>query len=310
MSKVSIVIPCYNSAAFIDRCLESVWAQDHPDMEVVCVNDGSLDHTMDKLKAQQEKRPGLHIIDQQNQGATAARNAGTAKATGDYIQYLDSDDYILPQKISSQIELAERHSFPDLIIGSYTSVAEYQGEKRKVDRIQDKNGNVWIKLMRTDLGITSANLFKRQAVLDVGGWDESLRSSQEYDLMFRILQGKESYVYDPVLSTRIYIQAQGSITSGDQRANWKRYIDLRLRIKSYLKKSGKEVPQDEVHQCLFDAIRQLYPHDKREAKRLYKEHLPSAFLPRISGVTSGGYVKLFRVLGFGKAERVRSMMGR
>ncbi len=309
MTKVSIIIPCYNSASFIDRCLESAFEQTHPDLEIICVNDGSSDNTMAILSSWQEKHAELIVMDQVNKGATAARNAGTQKATGAYIQFLDSDDAIVPKKISHQLSLAETQGNADLVIGSYESFNEDSVRSESTPRLQDPQvDNVWIKLMRTDLGITSANLFRRDAVLEAGGWDEELRSSQEYDLMFRILQVRESYVYDMELLTKIYPQQEGSITSSNKRENWKRYIDLRLRIRSYVTEAGIKVDSQRMNQCLFDAIRQLYMYDSKYAVLLFKDKIPKGFRPTSSQVTSESYVKLFGIFGFKGAERIREMI--
>ena len=88
MPKFSIIIPVYNVEKYLKKCLDSVFNQTYKDYEVIVVNDGTKDNSMDIVKDYAVK-----VINQKNQGLSAARNAGVKKATGDYLIFLDSDDY-------------------------------------------------------------------------------------------------------------------------------------------------------------------------------------------------------------------------
>lgn len=96
MSRLSVIVPVYNVESWIDRCLESLVAQDFGDFEVVCVNDGSTDASRERLAAWEAREPRLRVIDQPNAGPSAARNAGIRAARGDYASFLDADDRYLP----------------------------------------------------------------------------------------------------------------------------------------------------------------------------------------------------------------------
>lgn len=96
MSRLSVIVPVYNVESWIDRCLESLVAQDFGDFEVVCVNDGSTDASHERLAAWEAREPRLRVIDQPNAGPSAARNAGIGAARGDYVSFLDADDRYLP----------------------------------------------------------------------------------------------------------------------------------------------------------------------------------------------------------------------
>lgn len=91
--KISIIIPCYNCSEFIDETIESLKAQTYKNFEVVCINDGSTDNTIDKLKDIKESSGlDLIIIDQPNSGVSKTRNVGIEVANGEYLLFLDSDD--------------------------------------------------------------------------------------------------------------------------------------------------------------------------------------------------------------------------
>ena len=92
--KVSVIIPVYNSGAFLKKCLDSVLAQSLRDMEIICINDGSSDNSLEILKQYASADQRIVIIDQSNQGQAIARNSGIAIAKGHYIGFVDSDDWI------------------------------------------------------------------------------------------------------------------------------------------------------------------------------------------------------------------------
>ena len=92
--KISIIVPVYNAAKFLPRCLDSILKQSYKNLEIICVNDGSQDESLSILHIYEQKDPRIRIVNQFNQGAAAARNKGLKVATGDYISFIDADDYI------------------------------------------------------------------------------------------------------------------------------------------------------------------------------------------------------------------------
>jgi glycosyltransferase involved in cell wall biosynthesis len=106
---LSVIIPVYNVAQYLHECLNSVMGQYKNGFEVICVNDGSTDNSLDILLEFQSQYPLIKIIDQKNGGLSAARNSGLKIASGKYIYFLDSDDYLFPGVLSNMINLAEAH---------------------------------------------------------------------------------------------------------------------------------------------------------------------------------------------------------
>ena len=91
---ISIIIPVYNTSAYLHQCLNSVCKQSYQNIEIILVNDGSTDDSLSLLKVYEKKDPRIIVIDQKNAGLSAARNAGLEQASGDYVLFLDSDDWI------------------------------------------------------------------------------------------------------------------------------------------------------------------------------------------------------------------------
>lgn len=305
--KVSVVIPCYNVEGYVEACLGSALQQTHPDLEVICVDDGSTDGTLRALERIRDRHSErVSILHQANAGATVARNTGLHTAQGTYVQFLDADDLLLPGKIARQVALAEQNGSPDLVVGSYRKVSD-QGQEtfRSVQAAPPRD--IWLDLMRVRLGITSANLWKRETVLAAGGWNERMRSSQEYDLMFRLLERNARPVFDGEVLTEVRKRADGSISQTNVAENWVRFLDLRLRILQHVREHGQAHDEQAYLQFLFDAIRLLYPHDPARAIAFHDKHIPAGFRPQVTDLTGRSYVLLHRWLGFRNAQRIRNV---
>lgn len=120
--RLSIIIPVYKAEKYLAECLDSIFCQNVPDIEVITVNDGSPDRSLDILRDYERRYPSLHVIDQPNQGVSVARNAGLDVATGEYIMFVDPDDRVEPT-INKLLDEARDAGNPDLVIAGYTSIS-------------------------------------------------------------------------------------------------------------------------------------------------------------------------------------------
>ncbi len=112
---ISIIIPVYNAAAYLTRCLSSVQQQSLQNIEVLCINDGSTDESTRLLEQFAENDIRFKIINQENHGLSAARNTGLEKATGDYIFFLDADDWLHPQALEIFYNAAQKSGAPVVV---------------------------------------------------------------------------------------------------------------------------------------------------------------------------------------------------
>ena len=119
MIKVSIIIPTYNSAKYLEKCLNSVFNQTEKDIEVILINDGSTDNSRDIIKKFKDKR--LIYIEKENEGIGKTRNLGIKKAQGEYLAFLDSDDYLEKDFVSKMYNKAIKDNC-DLVICDYYQV--------------------------------------------------------------------------------------------------------------------------------------------------------------------------------------------
>ena len=116
MNKVSIIIPVYNSEKYISKCLDSVLNQTYKDIEVLVINDGSKDNSIDILREYEKKDDRIVVIDKENEGVAKTRNMGIKKATGDYIMFIDNDDFIDKEYVETYLNANHGE---DIVIGSY-----------------------------------------------------------------------------------------------------------------------------------------------------------------------------------------------
>lgn len=124
MNKVSVIIPAYNSEKTIKRCVNSVISQTYPELEIIIINDGSTDSTRDAIEEIEGKEKRLRCITQKNKGAAEARNTGLSMATGEYVAFIDSDDYISKELISELVKSLESTS-ADIVISTLLADAQY-----------------------------------------------------------------------------------------------------------------------------------------------------------------------------------------
>ena len=139
-----------------------------------------------------------------------------------------------------------------------------------------------------------------------GGWDVDLASSQDYDLMFRMLVQGARVAYDRRVGTLVLKRSEGSISRMDVRANWERYVALRKAMKDHLLHLDPEAHAEELaalDQYVFMALRILATYDLDAAVSEFKRSLPKDFVPEVGRAITERYVLLYNLLGFAGAEK-------
>ncbi|WP_161539548.1 glycosyltransferase family 2 protein [Paramagnetospirillum kuznetsovii] len=190
LADVSVIMPAYNSAATITRALASIAAQEVRPKEVIVVDDGSTDDTIERIKSMAGRMNGIHLraFTQANQGAGAARNRAIAAATGTWLAFLDSDDEWLPAKLRRSLEVSEGGG---LIMSSHNlfNIGPDGTETLNDSRarwLRDPDDPYRTLFLRGFIS-SSTVLVRRDAVVAVGGFDATLRSAQDYELWLAVL---------------------------------------------------------------------------------------------------------------------------
>jgi glycosyltransferase involved in cell wall biosynthesis len=183
--RISVIIPAYNAAWCIRRAIDSVLAQDFHEHELIVVDDGSKDDTAAILADYGE---AVRVISKPNGGLSSARNAGIAAARGEFVAFLDADDWWLPAKLARQVALMDAH--PDLLFCSTASAVLTPAGIRLEDwRCGTGNATTLESIFAANAyvaGSGSAVLAKREAFSRAGGFDENLRSLEDIDMWMRL----------------------------------------------------------------------------------------------------------------------------
>ena len=124
MSKVTIIIPVYNSEKYIGKCLDSILQQTYQDFEILVVNDGSKDNSQEVINKYKEKYPDkINAIEQDNKGVARTRNESIQKVKSKYIMFMDNDDYLDKDYIETFVKEIERDNY-DAVVGGYRRITE------------------------------------------------------------------------------------------------------------------------------------------------------------------------------------------
>jgi glycosyltransferase involved in cell wall biosynthesis len=255
-SRVSVVIPAYNAEAFLPDCLSSVLAQSHCPAEVIVVDDGSKDGTVNVARSFGDR---VTCLCQQNAGPAAARNRGILAARNEWIAFIDSDDMWKPWRLERQLELA-RKTDADAVCADVEFLSNESGVtwlssiglKRKLEVIAENGILPDPASLLLDLGCfvtTSTLLVRRLCLLEVGLFDQSFRVGEDFELFFRLaLRYRFAIDLSPLALRRIH---DGNISR--DRHRWVTdAIRIREKIESYLLSPQQErmrsmLRQDKAH---------------------------------------------------------------
>jgi len=184
MPKVSVIIPAYNAMAYLPEALESVLRQTFTDFEVLLIDDGSSDEIRQWAAGITEAR--VKLISQENQGVSAARNIGIAKAQGEYIAFLDADDIWEPTKLEKQVRLLESNPAVGLV-DTWVVLANEQCKATNKIWISKAEGNVWKQLAEENLLTCGSTPMVRRCCFEtVGVFDRNLSIAEDWDMWLRI----------------------------------------------------------------------------------------------------------------------------
>ncbi len=236
---ISVIMPVYNRENFLDEAIESVLAQDYDSFELVLIDDGSTDSSPEILRKWSELDSRIVVITSpQNEGISGALNRGLIQARGQYIARIDSDDVMLPGRLSAQVKVLQ--SRPDIIL--VTSPFEYMDVDGKyIGSWQADESHEVVVFLLNFFNIIAGHgqvMYRKDDVLALGGYSMLYTSSEDFDLWGRLLQrGRIERV--PVLGMRQRIHGNQSLQqyATFKRKNWHAIMGNSLR--RYLERDVK-----------------------------------------------------------------------
>ena len=213
---ISLIIPCYNTSSTIGKCLHTVINQSYQNLEIIIINDGSTDKTSEIIKEFQEKDLRIIIINQENSGVSKARNEGINLATGDYICFVDSDDWVEEDYCSILYQsIVENKADISIAEAFYEDENGNQIDNHQLTHssISVYNNQTALQLLLEDKVIQShpwAKLYKSQLLKNIT-FPENLEAFEDYYTMFKVFNNAEKVVKNnkPVYH---YVQFENSLS--------------------------------------------------------------------------------------------------
>lgn len=209
MASISVIVPAYNAERTILKTIESVQQQTFSDFELIVINDGSSDRTLELLEP--VKDPRLKVFSYSNGGLPVARNRGISHAAGDFITFLDADDLWTPDKLELQF-LALQQNPEAGAVYSWTQFMDDKGQSFHGCKAVFYNGNVYADLLLGNFIDSGSNvMIRREAIASVGDFDPTLASCEDWEYWLR-LAAKWHFVV--VAKPQIfYRQSSGAMSS-------------------------------------------------------------------------------------------------
>lgn len=232
---VSILIPCYNAARWIRECIQSALDQTYLNKEVIVLDDGSTDASAEIIERFADQ---VSFYRAEHAGGNAARNRLTQLARGEWLQFLDADDYMLPGKIASQFDQVR----PDVDI-IYSPVIFHDvlhPQKDYVMEIKDKRqDDEGLTLIRWGALNTGGLLMRRDAVLSVGSWKTDQRCCQEHELLSRMIVAGHQFAFSDAAEVVYRKHSSTSVSRVDPLRVIRMRAEITDKIVAYLESAGR-----------------------------------------------------------------------
>jgi glycosyltransferase involved in cell wall biosynthesis len=276
---VSIIIPCYNGAAYLEEALLSALAQSYAEVEVLVVDDGSTDASPEITQ-----RFPVRYIRQQNRGKSEARNLGIKECNGAYILFLDADDRLKPQAIESGLRAMERHPDCAFAVGDHVFISgdgSYLSPSKKVATL---HSHYEALLTSNFIEMISSVLFRRSIFDELGGFDRNLSVAEDYELYLRIARVRPVCSHSTVVAE--YRKHKGNISLNSELmltttllvlSGQAKYVGndagrrraFRKGLRSWRRQYGRQLAS-ELAACFSTMV----PDQRRRKLRLLADHYP------------------------------------
>ncbi len=256
MVKVSVIVPVYNEEKYLERCLDSICSQTLREIEIICVDDGSTDQSLQILESFAKKDSRIKILAQKNQFAGTARNHGMEYATGEYLSFLDADDYFKEDMLEKMYQNAMQSS-SDIVICRYAEYCENTGKTKNVDwtyadsflETKTEFSGSLLKhagIFQVTKGWTWDKLFRTEFVEQCGYKFPGFRSSEDGFFVFMLLARAQKISYIDNIFVIHRVNNKNSLSRTMER-NWLNGFKMLLLIKEELERS-----------CLYEVFQQSF----------------------------------------------------
>lgn len=305
-SLISILIPCFNAERWIGQAIESAIAQTYSACEVIVVDDGSSDGSLEIIRSYGDR---IRYETGPHRGGNHARNRLLECARGEWLQYLDADDYLMPWKISRQVAfLSSRHPDADVVYGPVTMEYWSESGAELIERPIPEPHDEWILLARWLLPQTGAPLWRKSALLDVGGWKVDQPCCQEHELYLRLLIADKSFVYCSA-GGAVYRQwSDQTVCRRDVAQVNRERLEIKRRAQECLASRNRLTPErlTALNIARFEIARNVWRYDRELAVSIHRRIKKTAqhFTLKDTPAASPSYRFAYRIIGFKRTEEL------
>lgn len=244
---LSIIVPVYNVESYLAQCLDSILTQTFTDVEIILVNDGSTDSSLTVCTEYSKKDTRIKVIDQLNAGVSAARNKGIEAATGDYLTFVDSDDWLEPTMYEEMIGIARTEPQPEVVMCDFVNIKEqsmepissniHKGLYTKPQIIEELYPTLLVTESFGRIPIVAVwNCFFRRSLLEDSNirFKSELRFSEDYLFMAAVMIKTNSFYYAKGHFLYNYRQYDESRSKYFQASWWENLCFLNTELKKLL----------------------------------------------------------------------------
>jgi len=301
---VSIGIPSFNSARWLGQAIESALAQTWPEKEVIVVDDGSTDESPDVAS---KFGSNVQLIVTENRGGNHARNRVLRAASGEWVQFLDADDYLEREKITQQFAEASNGADTDVIY-SPTWIEDLGQETREPSPI-DPSYDLYGQWLAWQIPQTGGALWRKSALDAIGGWKEGQPCCQEHELYLRALQAGLRFRFAPTPHAVYRIWSEETVCRRDPRQVIRVRTGLMDTLQAWMqsRKLWTAAHARIAGQAFFEMSRTLARHDLSEAAAYFRQRKERGLIHLAGPAAPRSYRLAHRLLGFTGAERLAAV---
>jgi glycosyltransferase involved in cell wall biosynthesis len=309
---VSVIVPCYNAEAFVGTAVASALAQSGARIEVIAVNDGSRDRTLEVLA--RLAGPQVRILDQPNAGAAAARNTGLAVAQGEYVQFLDADDLLAPDKVGRQLQRLADIGAGTVASGRWARFTREAGEAEPTPSVLFRDyapADYVVAYMQSgEMMHPAAWLVPAEVARRAGPWNDRLSLNDDGEYFARVVLASTAVAFVPEALTYYRSGLPGSLSRRRDRAALESLLASNILIHEALRAAEDSSRVQRASADYFQrAAYELYP-GAPDLYRLAQDRSNalggSALLPLMGSRQAW----LARAIGWKAAKRVARWLGR
>ncbi len=302
---VSVLIPCHNAEHWVQQAIESAFQQQGIRLDLFVVDDGSRDGSLDVLRKYSDR---LRFETGPNRGGNFARNDLLSMSSGDWVQFLDADDYLTPDKIAVQLaSVADSSGQADVIYSPVITEVWRDGAaiERSVGQVSTEASleEQWI---RWQVAQTGAVLWRREALLAIGGWNEAYPCCQDNEVILRAIQAGLKFHYCPDAGAVYRIWSEGTVCRKDPARVIRYKTQLIDQMMAWLAQQGSVTPAIEAAagQAFFEMARTWAKYDLPKAAAYQKERFKKGWYTPVGPAAPLSYRLTHRFMGFRLAEQI------